>query len=147
LVLQEQERNKMKTLTIPVVLTAFGIAACQPLFDTDRPAGAATQLPEVMQGRWGLTENDCDPTRDDNKGLMAAEATTLRFYESRAVLTGVVDSTTDSFTGDYTFTGEGQTWQRRITFETGDSGMILMRSDEGEGAFDGTYRYLNCEAV
>ncbi|WP_136635882.1 hypothetical protein [Pseudooceanicola onchidii] len=133
----------MKTLTIPIMLTAFAVAACQPLLAPDTP----DQIPQVMQGRWGLTENDCDPTRDDNKGLMVVGPDTLRFYEARATLTQITGGDSTRLQADYAFTGEGQSWTRQITFESQDGGMILLRTDQGDGATGDTYRYLDCEAV
>lgn len=137
----------MTLKTGPLLVIFLTLSACVPGQFAPVASGTPAGIPEVMQGRWGLNENDCDPSRDDNKGLMAVEATTLAFYESRATLTNLRSATADTVTADYAFTGEGQTWSRTITFQTAESGMVLLRSDEGEGAFDGTYRYLSCEAV
>src|SRR3546814_10414116 len=60
----------------------------------------ATVLPVDFQGRWGLVANDCDPARDDNKGLMTVAADTLKFYESRGVLTTVTIASHTKLTAD-----------------------------------------------
>lgn len=126
-----------------ILIAAVALAACQPLTRADAPA----TIPAGMQGRWGLTENDCDPARADNKGLMVVAVTTLRFYESRATLTGIDRARPDTLTAGFAFTGEGQTWTRRITFELQDAGMLLIRRDAGDGAYPGALRYMNCQAV
>src|SRR5687768_3461346 len=73
------------------------------------PAAAAT-IPAAMHGRWSLTPGDCTSTRGDAKGLLTITATELRFYESRAVPVGDVDTSADSISGDFAFTGEGMEW-------------------------------------
>ena len=84
----------------------------QPGSGSSRPAAA---IPAALHGRWGLTPGDCTSTRGDNKGLLVVSAGELKFYESRAVPTGNTQSSADSFSADFTFTGEGMTWTK---FET-----------------------------
>src|SRR3546814_12000036 len=69
----------------------------------------ATVLPVDFQGRWGLVANDCDPARDDNKGLMTVAADTLKFYESRGVVKTVPIASPPTHTPDLAFTAEGPT--------------------------------------
>ena len=144
-------KSPVKTLVLPVALLAFAISACQPLLTGRTTDPEVAAIPEALRGSWGLNENDCNPAFDPRKGLMVIEGRTLAFYEARATLARVDSVTPTSLTGEFVFTGEGQTWTRQITFETQDSGMVLMRSDTGpdtgEGAQTGPYRYLNCEAV
>ncbi|GAA4006517.1 hypothetical protein [Sphingomonas humi] len=100
------------------------------------PPGMAT----VFQGRWGLTANDCQPGRSDAKGLLVIEPRRLTFYESRATLKNVVTSDFDKqVTANFAFTGEGMSWERRISFER--NGDKLRRIEKGgeEGPVDLTY--------
>ena len=62
-----------------------------------------------------MTPEDCTSQRGDAKGLLIITANDLKFYESRAVPVGNIGGSKDSFTGDFRFTGEGQTW---TSFET-----------------------------
>ncbi|GHF39824.1 hypothetical protein [Seohaeicola zhoushanensis] len=112
------------------------LAAC----DMERPD--VETIPEVMQGRWGLVAADCDPARDDAKGLMEVAATSLRFYETRATLAGVQMRDATRITADFAFTGEGQSWTRRISLAAVEGGLALRRDDAGNGpeALHVTYR-------
>lgn len=136
----------MKTLLIPVTLTAFILTACQPLLGEDVP-GDITTMPEAVQGRWGLTENDCDPARDDNKGLMVVTDRTLTFYESRGTLTRITEADPTRIAADFDFTGEGQSWTRHMSLDAQDEGRVLIRRDYGDGAMPGPLRYTKCDAA
>ncbi len=78
---------------------------------TQTPAPAA-KIPSALHGRWGLSPADCITTRGDEKGLLVITGDQLRFYKSRAVPAADVQSDDSSISGDFTFTGEGQTWTR-----------------------------------
>jgi len=75
------------------------------------PTPAAT-IPAALQGRWGLTPADCISTRGDAKGLLVVTPDRLTFYESRAVPSSGVETDNDSISGNFDFTGEGQTWTK-----------------------------------
>ena len=72
----------------------------------------AGRIPVALHGRWGLTPGDCTSTRGDAKGLLTISADKLRFYESVAVPTGNLKGDADSISGDFSFTGEGQSWTK-----------------------------------
>ncbi len=74
-----------------------------------KPAAA---IPAALHGRWGLTPGDCTSTRGDAKGLLLVSADGLRFYESRAIPVRNVESSGDSISADFAFTGEGQNWTK-----------------------------------
>lgn len=133
----------MKTLLIPVVLTAFAISACQPILSGATPA----TLPEAMQGAWGLTENDCNPDFDPRKGLMVVTDDALSFYESRASLTEVRSGNDNRVEASFAFSGEGQSWDVEMTLETQDAGMVLVRKDLSGTDLTEPLRYMNCNAV
>ena len=73
---------------------------------------AASRIPAALQGRWALGPADCTSTRGDAKGLLVVTASELRFYESRAVPASDVTSDGVSISGNFTFTGEGQSWTK-----------------------------------
>jgi hypothetical protein len=78
---------------------------------------------------------DCTSTRGDAKGLIVVGDTSIKFYESTATLKEQRPAKATSFSGLFAFRGEGQSWEKVMTFtRAGDS---LERSD-AEGRF--TYR-------
>ena len=92
-------------------------------------------IPAQYQGRWGLVPGDCISTRGDAKGLMTIGDTSIRFYESTATLTAQRPAIATSFAGLFAFRGEGQAWEKVMTFtRTGDS----LKRAEPEGNF--TYK-------
>ena len=76
------------------------------------PASAAPAIPAALHGRWAMAPDDCTSTRGDAKGLIVITPTDIRFYESRAVPGANANVSADSIKGDFTFTGEGQTWTK-----------------------------------
>ena len=72
----------------------------------------AVTIPAAFQGRWGLTPADCTSALGDAKGLLVINGSELRFYESRAVPSNNVQGDKDSLSGDFHFTGEGQSWTK-----------------------------------
>jgi len=80
------------------------------------PAGAAPaavgKIPAALQGRWGLTPADCTSALGDAKGLLVVNSDELRFYESRAVPATDVAADATSISGNFAFTGEGQSWNK-----------------------------------
>lgn len=73
---------------------------------------AVASIPAALQGRWGLAPNDCTSTNGDAKGLLVIGPGSLKFYESRAVPGDNGQTSPDSISGDFHFTGEGQTWTK-----------------------------------
>ena len=92
-------------------------------------------IPAQYQGRWGMAAADCTSMRGDNKGLMTIGDTSIKFYESTATLTEQRPSTATSFSGNFAFRGEGQSWEKIMTFTR--TGGTVKRADP-EGAF--TYK-------
>ena len=101
-----------------------------------RPVGA---IPPALQGRWGLTPRDCTSTLGDAKGLLIINKDELRFYESRAVPAADVQTTVDSISGDFAFTGEGQQWTKYEALEVRDG--KLKRTERDPIA---TFTYAPC---
>jgi hypothetical protein len=94
-------------------------------------------IPEQYQGRWGMVAADCTSTRGDAKGLMTIGDTSIRFYESTATLTAQRPAIATSFSGLFAFRGEGQSWEKVMTFtRTGDT---LKRAEP-----EGNFTYQRC---
>lgn len=100
--------------------------------------GPAAKIPAFLHGRWGMTPADC-AARANAQGLLVVDANELRFYESRAVPVGDIGGSPDSFTGDFTFTGEGQTWTSYETLQL--QGKRLVRTTSSPMA---SYTYAKC---
>lgn len=105
--------------------------------NTDEPATGAAVIPAQYRGRWGMTANDCDPRRSDNKGLITIAERTIRFYESTATLKEQRPAIATSFSGTFGFTGEGQTWEKAVTLTR--TGNVLKRADD-----EGNFTYNRC---
>jgi hypothetical protein len=102
------------------------------------PEAGAT-IPAFLHGRWGMTPADCTSTRGDAKGLLTISANELRFYESRAVPVGNVGGSDDSFTADFAFTGEGQSWTGFETLQIQNKRLVRTTSSPMA-----SYTYAKC---
>jgi hypothetical protein len=101
--------------------------------------GPAASIPAALQGRWGMTPADCTSTRGDAKGLLVVGSGGLQFYESRAVPAGNVGQSADSFSADFAFTGEGQSWRKFQTLTLDDD--KLVRTESSPMA---SFTYVRC---
>jgi len=80
---------------------------------------------------------DCDQSRSDAKGAITIGEKSIRFYEATATLKEQRPAIATSFAGLFAFTGEGQSWEKVMTFtRTGDT---LKRAEE-----TGTFTYKRC---
>jgi hypothetical protein len=149
----------MKTLALPLVCL-IALAACDsgasnpetadtaapeaPDIASATPSPAASTIPAAIQGRWGLVPADCEPGRDDAKGLLTIGPTKLEFYESVGTLTEIEEASDTRIRAAFAFTGEGMTWQRDETLDAQDNGQTLIRREYGEDAAPGPLRYSKC---
>lgn len=108
---------------------------------TPAAAPKPTNIPEQFRGRWGLTANDCKPEfASAAKGLLTIDDNRLKFYESRGTLDRIDAWTpTNRFTANYGFSGEGQNWERVITFERLPGKLRRIEQGGDEGPVDLTY--------
>ena len=141
-----EEANDVAGLPAPVEANATDPSGAPPPPNASTPprpgAGsstAAAAIPAALHGRWGLTPGDCTSTRGDNKGLLTISAAGLKFYESRAVPTGNTQSSADSFSADFSFTGEGMTWTKFETLQR--KGNELTRTESSPMA---SFTYAKC---
>jgi hypothetical protein len=96
---------------------------------TPTPAtGPAASVPTALQGRWGLTPGDCTSTRGDANGRLVVGSDGLRFYESRAVPVSTGQTSSDSFSANFAFTGEGQTWTKYQALSLDEAKLIRTES-------------------
>jgi hypothetical protein len=98
---------------------------------------AKALIPAQYRGRWGMVAADCTSTRGDAKGLITVNDATIRFYESTATLKEQRPAIATSFSGLFGFTGEGQTWEKVMTFTR--SADTLTRAED-----EGNFTYKRC---
>ena len=97
----------------------------------------ASMIPDQYRGRWGMVAADCDRNRSDAKGAITIGEKTIRFYEAVATLKERRPAIATSFSGLFAFSGEGQRWEKVMTFtRTGDT---LKRAEDS-----GTFTYKRC---
>ena len=114
-----------------------GVSGLNEVEDNSENSPSTAVIPAQYRGRWGMNANDCDPRRSDNKGLMTVRQNSIRFYESTGSLQEQRPAIATSFSGTYSFTGEGQTWERVVTLTR--TGNTLKRADN-----EGSYTYTRC---
>lgn len=107
----------------------------------------ATRIPPALRGRWGLVPKDCTSLHGDAKGLLEISPNTLMFFESRGTLKRILEREPTRIRADFSFEGEGMTWESDITFTVQDNGTTLIRQDKQpeEGA-PALYHYSRCKS-
>lgn len=109
------------------------------------PAAADASFPMAMRGRWGMNGADCDPARDDNKGLMTVGADSVKFYESVGKIGVVAERSDTMLRATLDFEGEGMEWKRDARYELSDGGKTLVLTEFGSDAPQGPQRYSLCK--
>ena len=107
-------------------------------------AAELSQIPALLQGRWGLVPADCTSTKGDNKGLLTVGADKLEFYESVAKLGPVKEADGDSISAAFEFSGEGENWIQDVALSTSDGGKTLILEDTGPQAQTNPLTYKKC---
>ncbi len=105
---------------------------------------AAGGIPRALQGRWGMVPADCEPGRDDAKGLLVVDADSLEFYESMGTLGETAERSAGRIRAEFAFTGEGMTWEREMELVTNDGGDTMSRTEFGEEAMREPQNYARC---
>ena len=105
---------------------------------------APTEIPASIRGRWGLVTADCDPARDDAKGLLTITGSKLEFYESVGTLDTIMEAEPTRIRAAFDFEGEGMAWQREVVLDVQDQGATLIRREYGDDAAPGPFRYAKC---
>jgi hypothetical protein len=142
--------NNLVTSTLPAPVTdrtsdpaAGPPADTAPMDDAQAASEAAqprpAQIPAALHGRWGLAPADCTSALGDAKGLLVVSERELRFYESRAVPSPGAEADEDSITGNFRFTGEGQTWTKFETLQRRKDKLIRIDSNP-----TASYSYVKC---
>jgi hypothetical protein len=139
------DEKAANTAGLPDINATAPTASGQPHARTAPAAAAAFHtgpsiaIPAALQGRWGLTPADCTSALGDAKGLLVVSSSELRFYESRAVPAADADGDSNSISGNFVFTGEGQSWVKFEALKV-DKG-VLTRTEAKPTA---SFSYAKC---
>jgi hypothetical protein len=127
------DNNAGSTTAVPAgaaATPAADVSGAPPVHGTTpSQTTSAENIPASLVGRWGLTPMDCTSTRGDAKGLLIVSADNLKFYESRAVPARDAHSGTDSISGNFDYSGEGQTWTKFESLELKGHGLVRTESN------------------
>lgn len=139
----EQRNNEAAANVAATVETPAAVVnAAAPANGKDVAVG---EIPAELRGRWGMGPEDCEPGRDDAKGLMTVERATLDFYESRAKLGTIHSADARTLDADFNYSGEGETWTLRVMLAL-DSDGALTQFELGDGASPEPLHYQRCPA-
>lgn len=97
------------------------------------------KIPAGLWGRWGLSPGDCDSPLGSAEGLLIVEGDELRFYDSRAVPAANVQTSSNSISGDFAFTGEGRGWTKHVSLELREGRLVRTERDP-----IASFRYVRC---
>ena len=100
---------------------------------------SARNIPAALRGRWGLTPADCTSAPGGAEGLLVVTPGQLQFYESRAVPSPGIQTSSNSVSGNFAFTGEGQEWTKYLTLEVRDGKLVRTERDPVA-----SFRYVRC---
>ena len=107
---------------------AFGPAnPAPPLPPPPAPAGAI--IPASIQGRWAGLDESCADRATELE--LTITPTSLVFLESEGKATGVSHGPDGRIRIDAAFTGEGQSWNRRLELRPSAGGRELTVIDDG----------------
>ena len=115
--------------------------AAENMSGSNEAAPIPPVIPAAFRGRWGIVPADCTSTRGDAKGLIDIDGNSIKFYESRAMLTKVTMNAPENFTGTFAFSGEGQSWTKSQNLKLTGSSNTLIRGDTDPVA---SFTYKRC---
>lgn len=122
------------------IATLVPEASPAPSADT----AAIKAIPAPLQGRWGLVPADCTSTRGDAKGLVTIDASSMKFYESVAVLKAIRGGNDRKVRASFAYSGEGMAWTRETVLEAMDGGASMVLEEFGDDAPKGARTYTRC---
>ena len=130
------------TAGLPDVAVTAPSVAGEPHVKTVPGEGSsipAMKIPAAFHGRWGLTPGDCTTALGDAKGMLVINEGEMRFYESRAVPAADVASDGHSMSGNFGFSGEGQSWTKYESLRL-DKGVLTRTETKPTASFS----YAKC---
>ena len=133
------EANNAATTLAQENAIAPEIDSTAPANESETAAVTARAIPASLHGRWGLTPVDCTSTRGDAKGLLLVSSNQLKFYESVGKPAGELETSSNSASGDFAFTGEGMTWKKYQALEVQNGKLVRTESSPME-----SFTYARC---
>jgi hypothetical protein len=103
-------------------------------------SGVPGTIPTAIQGRWGITPADCVAGPGDAQGLLTIGPEEIKFYESRATPGTSIEAKDNGISGNWNFSGEGETWSEYVSLKLQDDGLV--RTERNPPT---TYTYARCD--
>lgn len=109
---------------------ANGIQTAEPAPDIPAPeTPAGSTIPASVQGRWAGLDESCAGRATELE--LTITPVSLIFLESEGKATGVSHGPNGSIRIDAAFTGEGQSWNRKLELRPSANGRELIIIDNG----------------
>ncbi len=96
------------------------------------------EIPTALRGRWALSPGDC-VLSTPSPGVLIVTADGLRFHESVARPLAKSQTSADTISGDFAFSGEGESWVRFQTLQLQDKRLVRTERDPMR-----SYAYVRC---
>jgi hypothetical protein len=93
-------------------------------------AETRTAIPAALHGRWGLTRGDCAAKDGTDLGLVVLTPDEVRFYESTAKPSKIIERTDSRIRGEFDFVGEGGTWTNHMIWSADGNKLTRVDSEE-----------------
>ncbi|UZW54225.1 hypothetical protein NUH86_11895 [Sphingobium sp. JS3065] len=107
-----------------------GIQTAEPAPDISPPSGpVGATIPASIQGRWAGLDESCADRATEME--LTITPTSLVFMESEGKVTGVSHGPDGRIRIDAAFTGEGQSWNRKLELRPSAGGRELTVIDDG----------------
>lgn len=119
-----QDDGAMASLNAGTAANAAAASSVEAVAADARPAAKPeATIPAAMLGRWTGLADDCADAAAPME--LRVENHRLLFYESEGRVTAITSRADGSTLVDAAFTGEGQSWTRRLTLILQDGGQRL----------------------
>jgi hypothetical protein len=99
------------------------------------------QFPGGYQGRWATSAAGCADDPANSEQMMSLQGKLVKFHESIGTMVAGKRQTSKTMEAEFEFVGEGEKWNKTISFELSESRKLLTRTDKDDGT---SYRYVQC---
>lgn len=91
---------------------------------------SSSVIPKVFHGTWDKNDDACRAQHSDMRLNIRPSA--VEYWESSGTLIEMVESNNRSLTARFTFSGEGESWERNMTYFVLNEGNTLVQAlDDG----------------
>lgn len=110
-----------------------------PLTSGDTASAAQSAIPAALHGRWAMSPADCTGTPGNSMGLLVVSGDGLRFHQSTARAARNVERSANAISGDFDYSGKGQSWTKFESLELQED--KLVRTESSPMA---SFTYVRC---